>query len=152
MSDIPSTPATPAPADQAMATERPSIAERAAAVRPTVAPGPGALFSDPPPVTPAAESLPWIETRSSNIHAMALRKAPEGLFESELFIRFGSGKAYRYTGPDVARFYNEMIAADSVGRYFGANVRHDQGTTCDEVDPVTGAVLPKAPPTGKGGF
>lgn len=80
------------------------------------------------PMTAAAVSnLPWVSVTSSNVQSVAFH-------EDGLFIRFGSGTVYRYTGipetkyADAQTLYALLIEADqdeasSVGKTFNSIVR-----------------------------
>jgi hypothetical protein len=48
-----------------------------------------------------------------------------------LYLMFNGSKVYRYTGPKVEQHYNDLLAAESMGRHFGAHVRHCKETTCE---------------------
>lgn len=63
---------------------------------------------------------------SSNIKSI-------GYADGVLEIEFASGGVYQYTGPNVERYYHEMMKAPSKGAYFTANIRHCKKTTCTKV-------------------
>jgi hypothetical protein len=59
----------------------------------------------------------WIPVESRAFAAMAYRRG-----KRQLYIRFHSGKIYRYF--DFPRYqYDELLAAESKGTYFAENIR-----------------------------
>lgn len=56
-----------------------------------------------------------------------------GFDGTQMHIEFPNGKVYAYTGPKVAEHHAAMMKADSIGKYFGANVRRCPHTTCTQV-------------------
>lgn len=58
---------------------------------------------------------------SSNIRSV-------GFEGGEMEIEFSNGRVYRYTGPKVEAHYKGLMAADSIGKYFGVQVRPCQQT------------------------
>lgn len=60
---------------------------------------------------------------SSNIKSI-------GFEDGAMEIEFASNRVYRYTGPKVKVHYEGLMAAPSVGKYFGAHVRSCPETTC----------------------
>lgn len=75
----------------------------------------------------AVSNLPWVSVTSSNLQGVAFH-------EGGLFIRFGSGTIYRYTGipetkyADAQTLYELLIEADqdeasSVGKTFNSLIR-----------------------------
>jgi hypothetical protein len=59
----------------------------------------------------------WTSVESSALQAAAYAEC-----QSLLYLLFRSGEVYRYF--DVPRWqYQEFLAADSKGRYFGRNIR-----------------------------
>jgi hypothetical protein len=61
---------------------------------------------------------------SSNIRSI-------GFEAGAMEIEFTNGRVYRYTGPRVQEHYDGLMAAESVGKYFGANVRSCKETKCE---------------------
>ena len=59
---------------------------------------------------------------SSNIKAV-------GYEDGELRIEFLNGKSYAYTGPTAERHHQEILKAESAGRYFAQHVRNDRELT-----------------------
>lgn len=59
---------------------------------------------------------------SSNIKSI-------GFADGQMDIEFSNGKVFRYSGPKVEEHYNGLMAAESVGKYFYANVRGCKETT-----------------------
>jgi hypothetical protein len=57
-----------------------------------------------------------------------------GYADGEMHIEFNSGKVFAYTGPKVPEHYQQMMAADSIGKYFGAHVRRCPETVCRPVE------------------
>ena len=53
-----------------------------------------------------------------------------GYAAGEMHIEFSNGKVYSYTGPKVEEHYKALMAAPSIGKHFGANVRNCPHTTC----------------------
>jgi len=61
--------------------------------------------------------MKWTPVESSALQAAAYAESP-----ALLYLLFRSGEVYRYF--DVPRWqYQEFLAADSKGRYFGRNIR-----------------------------
>lgn len=61
-------------------------------------------------------SIPLSPVKSSNISAV-------GYENGTLAVKFSSGTVYHYS--DVpANVYAELLAAESIGRYFAANIRN----------------------------
>lgn len=61
--------------------------------------------------------MKWTPVESSALRAAAYAESP-----ALLYLLFRSGEVYRYF--DVPRWqYQEFLAADSKGRYFGHNIR-----------------------------
>jgi hypothetical protein len=58
----------------------------------------------------------WEEVTSSNIKAV-------GTKGHYLIVEFNDGSVYRY--PELAIEFPNLTGADSVGRYFHANIRHE---------------------------
>ncbi len=56
-----------------------------------------------------------------------------GYANGEMHIEFSNGRVYAYTGPKVEAHYNAMVAAPSIGQYFGAVVRKCPDTVCAAV-------------------
>lgn len=59
--------------------------------------------------------------------------------EGDLFVKFVSGKTYFYPRVRTATFIG-LILADSVGRYFNANIRHLEGRDVTENTAMVEAV------------
>lgn len=59
---------------------------------------------------------------SSNIKAV-------GYENGELRIEFANGTTYAYTGPTAERHHQEIMKAESAGRYFAAEIRRDPELT-----------------------
>jgi hypothetical protein len=59
---------------------------------------------------------------SSNIKAV-------GYENGELRIEFANGRTYAYTGTTAERHHQEILKAESVGRYFAQHVRNDPELT-----------------------
>lgn len=57
----------------------------------------------------------WNSVESSNIHSMAHEA-------NDLYVKFHSGKIYRYQGVPLATF-NTLLEAESVGRTFNQEVK-----------------------------
>ena len=53
-----------------------------------------------------------------------------GFENGEMHIEFSNGKVYSYTGPKVEDHYKALMAADSIGKHFGANIRRCPHTAC----------------------
>lgn len=53
-----------------------------------------------------------------------------GYANGEMHIEFNNGRVYAYTGPKVEEHYKGLMAAESIGKHFGANVRRCPHTTC----------------------
>ncbi len=47
-----------------------------------------------------------------------------------MHIEFQNGRVYEYTGPKVAEHHAALLAAPSIGKHFGANVRNCPHTLC----------------------
>ena len=47
-----------------------------------------------------------------------------------MHIEFKNGKVYEYTGPKATEHYHALIAANSIGKHFGAHVRNCPHTQC----------------------
>jgi hypothetical protein len=61
--------------------------------------------------------MTWMAVESSALQAAAYAEG-----QALLYLLFGSGEVYRYF--DVPQWqYQEFLAADSKGRYFGRNIR-----------------------------
>lgn len=61
--------------------------------------------------------MKWTQVKSSALQAAAYAES-----EALLYLLFRSGDVYRYF--DVPRWqYDQFLAADSKGRYFGHNIR-----------------------------
>lgn len=58
----------------------------------------------------------WEEVNSSHITAIGTR-------DDYLIVQFRNGTIYRY--PNLASHYTEIISAESIGKYFHQNVRHE---------------------------
>jgi len=61
------------------------------------------------------EGLSWVTVDSSNLDAVAMG-------EDTMYIRFNGGRVYAYTNISPT-IYADLIGADSVGRYFNANIK-----------------------------
>jgi KTSC domain-containing protein len=59
----------------------------------------------------------WVSVDSSVFVSVAYRGD-----QRQLFLRFHSGKVYRYFGFPPER-YDELLAAESKGRYFAESIR-----------------------------
>ena len=59
---------------------------------------------------------------SSNIKAV-------GYADGELRIEFSNGRTYAYTGTTAERHHQEILKAESAGRYFAQHVRNDPELT-----------------------
>ncbi|MHB8817164.1 MAG: KTSC domain-containing protein [Steroidobacteraceae bacterium] len=59
---------------------------------------------------------------SSNIKAV-------GYEDGELRIEFTNGRTYAYTGSTAEHHHQEILKAESAGRYFAAHVRNDPELT-----------------------
>jgi len=57
----------------------------------------------------------WVEVRSSNLSAV-------GTKDDFLIVQFRNGEMYRY--PDLAHEMEEILNAESSGKYFHQNIRH----------------------------
>jgi KTSC domain len=76
------------------------------------------------------DELDWRDVRSSNIAAVAFAESGVNEYGQEvgdLFVRFHSGRAYRYVGV-LAEHRDRLLAADeerelSVGRVFHRTIR-----------------------------
>ena len=53
-----------------------------------------------------------------------------GYAEGKMHVEFSNGKVYEYTGPKVQDHYQALMAAESIGKHFGAHVRRCPDTTC----------------------
>ncbi len=62
--------------------------------------------------------MEWQEVKSGHIHFVGYDKATK-----TLGVTFRNGRSYEYEGvhPDV---HQEMLKAESLGKYFNTNVRH----------------------------
>ena len=63
---------------------------------------------------------------SSNIKSI-------GIEGDEMHIEFANGRVYSYTGPRVQEHHAGLMSAQSIGKYFGANVRNCPQTKCTPV-------------------
>lgn len=75
--------------------------------------------------TPPAHLPPLAPTSSSNIKGI-------GFHGGALFLQFGN-RVYKYTGPKVQQHHADLLAAESMGKHFGANVRRCPDTQCELV-------------------
>lgn len=64
---------------------------------------------------------------SSNIRSI-------GLENGAMEIEFTDGRVYRYTGPKVPEHYEQLMKAESVGRYFAQHVRSCPHTKVEMVE------------------
>jgi hypothetical protein len=94
--------------------------------------------------TPAVPVLPpFLATRSSNVHGIALR-------DGVLFVKFSSGSVYSYTGEPAAQHYSGLLNAPSSGQYFAAHVRKDPRLVTARIEfcAACGAGIPPKPGEG----
>jgi hypothetical protein len=56
-----------------------------------------------------------------------------GYANGVMHVEFSNGKVYAYRGPKVEEHFKAMLAAPSIGKHFGANVRNCPHTTCAPV-------------------
>jgi hypothetical protein len=64
--------------------------------------------------------------KSSNILSI-------GHEDGAMEIEFSNGRVYRYSGPRVTEHYNNLLAAESVGKHFATHVRNCGQTQCQLV-------------------
>lgn len=67
--------------------------------------------------------------KSSNIQSI-------GYADGVMHIEFRGGRLYSYTGPRVDAHYKALMQAESIGKYFAANVRDCRETICRQIVPV----------------
>jgi hypothetical protein len=77
-------------------------------------------------VVPGKDGVPeLIAPLSTNIHGI-------GAADGALFLRFPAGKVYRYTSTaeDMDAHGAAMLKAESAGKYFAQNLRHNPRVVC----------------------
>lgn len=70
--------------------------------------------------------------QSSNIDAVGFQVGPPAVLQ----IKFKGGGVYQYRGPDdvVTAHHEALMAAESKGKHFTANIRRDQRLQVNRVD------------------
>lgn len=70
--------------------------------------------------------------KSSNVQSI-------GYADGVMHIEFRGGRVYSYTGPKAEAHYKGLMQAESIGKYFAANVRDCRETICRQIVPLVAA-------------
>lgn len=71
------------------------------------------------------QALPWTPVESSNLSRVAFLDDPEN---GTLYVEFSPGRIYQYAEVP-ADLYQELLDAESAGKFFSSQIRDEYDTT-----------------------